>query len=204
MIKPQLKYDKEVINVYDNSGAKERILNTVVSLLNEKKDVTKITNRQIAEMAGVNSALINYYYQSKENLLYSAVGVCMGNVFEEIIEKSSWDGQPTERLKTMVKAIAEVAFNNYPLAEIAFLYDMKNGSIETNKMILPLLKEIYGDTKTEFDLKIIGFQLIVPIQTAFLHAKEYKKYLMCDIWDMNVRNELLEKMIDNMFNKDNV
>ena len=49
----------------DNTEAKKRILETVVSAMQENQDIGKLTNRQIAEKAGVNSALINYYFKSK-------------------------------------------------------------------------------------------------------------------------------------------
>lgn len=181
-----------------NVGAKERIMETVVNLLMQKTDMTTITNRHIAALAGVNSALINYYYQSKENLLYSAVGVCMGNVFEEIIEKSTGNTPPIERLKHMVKAIAEVAFDNYSLAEIAFTHDMGKGSVDTTQMLLPLLKEIYGDTKSETELKVLGLQLIIPLQSLFLNAKDYKNFLLFDIWNTSMRNEMIDKMVNNI------
>ena len=48
----------------DNTEAKKRILETVVSAMQENQDIGKLTNRQIAEKAGVNSALINYYFKS--------------------------------------------------------------------------------------------------------------------------------------------
>ena len=183
----------------DSSGAKERIMQTVVRMLTDKKDISKLTNRQIAEMACVNSALINYYYQSKENLFRLAVEECMGEVFKEIIQKSTGDGQPVVRLKSMVKAIAEVACSNYSLAEHAFKFDMKNGSMGTNQMILSLLKEIYGDTKTDTELKLVGLQLIIPLQSLFLNANDFKNYLLCDLFNTNMRNEIIDKMVDNIF-----
>ena len=73
----------------DNTEAKKRILETVVSAMQENQDIGKLTNRQIAEKAGVNSALINYYFKSKDNLLIEAVNICMGNLFENIIQKTS-------------------------------------------------------------------------------------------------------------------
>jgi len=70
----------------ENIESKERIMATMVKLLMEKKDVNKITTRQIAELANVNSALINYYYQSKENLVYKAVESCMENIAKKLTD----------------------------------------------------------------------------------------------------------------------
>lgn len=181
-------------------GAKEKILETVVTLLKDKKDISTVTNRDIASLAGVNSALINYYYQSRENLIYMAVGICMGNVFDDIIEKAANDGSPIERLKNMIKAISEVGFHNFPLSLITVATEMKDGGLITNKQILPILREIFGSSKTETELKIIACQLLTPIQIIFMNADAYKNYFRCELFDDTSRNKMIDTMFDNLFN----
>jgi AcrR family transcriptional regulator len=184
----------------ESLGAKEKILETVVLLLKEKKDISRITNRQIASLANVNSALINYYFQSKENLINTAVGVCMGNVFEEIIEKAKNDVDPIERLKNMIKVISEVSYTNYDLIKITIASEMKDGGLTTNKLIFPLLREIFGDSKTELQLKLIASQILIPLQTIFLNADAYKNYLKNDVFDNETRNKIIDIMIGNLLN----
>ncbi len=184
----------------ESLGAKEKILETVVTLLKDKKDISTVTNRQIASLAGVNSALINYYFQSKENLINMAVGICMGNVFEEIMEKAANDGCPIERLKNMIKAISEVGFHNFNLSMITVVTEMKEGGLNTNQQILPILREIFGSSKTETELKIIACQLLTPIQIIFLNAYTYKNYLKCELFDDITRNKMIDAMFDNLFN----
>ncbi|BCJ93999.1 hypothetical protein acsn021_15680 [Anaerocolumna cellulosilytica] len=183
----------------ENPGAKERIMEVVIKLLQEQKDISKITNRQIAEMAGVNSALINYYYQSKENLVNIAVGYCMEDIAKTILESSTGEKHPVCRVKNLVKAISSFAFSNYTFAEIAFSSELKHGSINTINIIIPVLKEIFGDKKTDTELKLMAFQLIIPMQVMFLNASEYANYLFYDIWNTSSRNELLDKLVNNMF-----
>lgn len=183
---------------YENADAKERIMDTTVKLLLEQKDVNIITTRQIAEIANVNSALINYYFQSKENLLYKAAEICMGKISNNMFAKDMENEPPANRLKNMIKTISTFAFNNYFLSQIAISSDLNHGSLNTNQMILPLLKEIFKDKKTEVELKTMALQLIGPLQIIFLNAKEYKQYLSKDIFDEKQRNELLDKIVDNI------
>lgn len=68
-----------------NTQAKSRILDTVVSMLRDGVDVLEMMTREITKLAEVNGAMINYYFQSKENLLNCAVDVCMEGVFNEVI-----------------------------------------------------------------------------------------------------------------------
>lgn len=182
---------------YDNDS-KKRILDTMVRLLMERKDVNKITIRQIAEHAEVNSALINYYYQSKENLVYKAVELCMENTAKKIFDNDMQDANPVTRLKNMIKAFANFVFENYYLSEIAVANEIKHGSINTSTTIVPLLSEIFQDTKPDAELKLIALQMIVPMQVMFLYADEYKGHLKKDLFNEELRSELLDQMIDNM------
>ena len=173
-------------------------MDTMVQLLMERKDVNKITTRQIAELAEVNSALINYYFQSKENLVYRAVEFCMENIAKKIFDKDVQGANPITRLKNMIKAFANFAFENYYLSEIAVANEIKHGSINTSTTIVPLLSEIFKETKTEAELKLISLQIIVPMQVLFLNADEYKGHLKKDLFNEQLRSELLNQMIDNV------
>ena len=161
----------------DNTEAKKRILETVVSAMQENQDIGKLTNRQIAEKAGVNSALINYYFKSKDNLLIEAVNICMGNLFENIIQKTSKEIDPLLRLESMIKEIVCLGYNHYPLAKITVANELNGGGIITNKMIQPVLKEIFKQSKDEYEIKILAAQILLPVQVIFLNASAYQKYL---------------------------
>ena len=188
---------------HESIDSKKRIMDTMVQLLMERKDVNKITTRQVAELAEVNSALINYYFQSKENLVYRAVEFCMENIAKKILDKDIQDANPITRLKNMIKAFANFAFENYYLSEIAVANEIKHGSINTSTTIVPLLSEIFEETKTETELKLIALQIIVPMQVMFLNAEEYKVYFSKDIYNEQIRNELLGQMIDNILYREN-
>ena len=180
----------------DNTEAKKRILETVVSAMQENQDIGKLTNRQIAEKAGVNSALINYYFKSKDNLLIEAVNICMGNLFENIIQKTSKEIDPLLRLESMIKEIVCLGYNHYPLAKITVANELNGGGIITNKMIQPVLKEIFKQRKDEYEIKILAAQILLPVQVIFLNASAYQKYLQCDIKNVMVEQE---KLIDIIF-----
>lgn len=182
----------------ENIESKERIMDTMVKLMMERKDINKITTRQIAELANVNSALINYYYQSKENLVFKAVEICMDNIAKELFVEDKQNENPIGKLKKMIKTFSSFAFNNYYLSEIAIGNEIRHGSITTNTMFLPLLKEIFKESKTETELKLIALQIITPMQVLFLNANDYKGYIVKDLYNEEIRNELLDQMIDNI------
>lgn len=183
----------------DNTpDAKERIMNTVVSLLLEQKDLSKVTNREIAALAGVNSALINYYYQSKENLLNQAVGLCMSRIAGDMLEGALQNVEPVQRLKNLLHSISVFAVEHRFLSEISVSGELKGGNENTIRTILPILREIYGETKTETALKLQALQIIVPLQVMLLNLAAYKKSLGADVTDMTDGFRLLDILIDNV------
>lgn len=184
----------------NNLNAKERIMETLLNMLRDRKEIAKLTIREIGALSEVNPAMINYYFQSKENLLNLAVNHYMSNVFEEIVRKSKEKGDAIFRLRSMIKAISDVAIQNFTYSEITILFDFKNGSIETNNMITPLLKEHFGINKSEDEIKIIGLQIIIPLQMMFLNEKYYRKYFRLDFKVQEERNQLIDCIIDNVIN----
>jgi len=183
---------------HEGIDAKERIMNTMIKLLLERKDVNKITTREVAKLANVNIASINYYYQSKDNLVFKAVEICIENMAKKFFNKDVQNENHVSRLRNIIKEISTFAFNNYYLSKIAISTEIKNGSIKTSQMILPLLKEIFKENKTERELKLMALQIITPVQVIFLTANDHKEYLSADIFNEQLRNELIDKMIDNM------
>lgn len=181
-----------------NTHAKSRILDTVVSMLREGVDVSEMTTREIAKLAEVNGAMINYYFQSKENLLNCAVDVCMGDVFNKMVNGDNEDTSVIDRAKNMTKAISDVAFSNYAIAKIALSSDIKGGAIDTLELLLPILKEAYSGERTELELKMLSCQIVVPLQIIFINAAYYEEFFGIDIHTAQCRHEMIDRMIDNI------
>lgn len=72
------------------SEAKKVILNSVIELIN-KKPLNKLSIREIAKKAGMNSAAISYYFGSKEILFNETMKYYWGNlccIYERIIAEN--------------------------------------------------------------------------------------------------------------------
>lgn len=181
----------------EKKGAKEKILNTVVALLSDGQDISKVSNREIASMAGVNSALINYYFQSKENLIGAAADVCMGKIAGEL--QGHDDGlYPADRIKQMLKRFSDFCYKNRTIAKIAVHSDLKQGSTYTSGMLLPLFREHFGNKKTDMELKLLTFQLLHPMQILFIYRDQSKTYLSCDPANQNTWNGIIDTLVNNI------
>lgn len=183
-------------------SAKERILETLLARLRERQDIASLSTRDIAALAGVNSALINYYYQSKDNLLRLAVSRHMGRLYDEIVNAGDGKGTAIARLKAMIKAIVDIAVCNFSASEMAILFDFRNGSIETIGLITPLLQEHFGPGKSAEQLRLIGLQIVTPLQLLFLNGQAYRQYFGVNAEHEKERHRLVDCVIDNLVSDD--
>lgn len=81
---------------------KDKIINTTYNLMLEMEDINSITVRMIAAKAEVNVAMVNYYFQSKENLFNEVINTIMitsKQIFETLDDDSV---SPRERLFNFV------------------------------------------------------------------------------------------------------
>jgi AcrR family transcriptional regulator len=179
--------------------AKERILQRTMEMLNEVEDVDTITMRQIAERAQVGIGLINYHYQSKDNLFNEAVGRLMGDQaarWYEPFDREEVD--PVSRLKMLLIETANIAFRYEKLSHITVSHALLHGNMEPAQLILPLLRDIFGGSKDETELRLIAFQLITTMQVIFLRASAFRLYSGIDIYDEVQRNRSIETIVANI------
>jgi TetR/AcrR family transcriptional regulator len=87
--------------VMSDNDAKLKLMEAALPLF-ATKGYKAVSIKEIAVAAGVNSALISYYFQSKEGL-YTAVVESQFNKFQEAILRSDWlKLEPIERIRQFV------------------------------------------------------------------------------------------------------
>jgi AcrR family transcriptional regulator len=75
-----LRMDEEHARSPGAQSPEARILEAAIRCI-EIVGLKAVTTRRIAELAGVNSAAVNYYYRTKDNLLQKALSQTMENAF---------------------------------------------------------------------------------------------------------------------------
>jgi AcrR family transcriptional regulator len=179
----------------DEINTKQKIYQATLELITSGKNAESITTRQIAAKAGVNLALVNYYYQSKENLLSQVVGMMMGGIISQTIQNDSIQTDAKSRLRNILIATADAAFKHYNVCKIVLSIELKQGCKNSCDMVMPLLKEIFKGY-SESDLSIIALQLMLPFHHFFLEPELYNVYLNIDFFDEQQRRQKIDQMID--------
>jgi AcrR family transcriptional regulator len=89
----------------------EKILSAASELFQEKGfDLTSV--REIAAKAGVNVALINYHFQSKENLLLAVLEQSVDASRVKLNDINNADITPQEKLMRVIEMYADKVFSN--------------------------------------------------------------------------------------------
>jgi len=106
--------------------AETKILNAAITCL-ERHGVAGTGIREIAAEAGVNSAAINYYFRSKENLLRQALAQTLDQAFGQVpkdLDRLIAGGLDSRR--ALEELVAEYLFNaaRYPRIAFANLHEV--------------------------------------------------------------------------------
>ncbi|MBU0997218.1 MAG: TetR/AcrR family transcriptional regulator [Firmicutes bacterium] len=111
--------------------AEEKIINATVECI-EKYGMSNTTIRKIGEIAGMNSASINYYFRSKEALMEKVLSITLSNAFR-------WEDFAYTESMTFEEQLAEVFIFlvngalKYPKITQAHFYEM----IQNNDFDIP-------------------------------------------------------------------
>lgn len=118
----------------ENESVEARIINAAIECL-ERYGIQAITIRKIAEMAGVNSAAINYYFRSKEALIDKVMEVTLNNAFDWKDVEQLPGGSAQERCAAVFEHIIEGGCR-YPGVSRAHFYGMlMEGKTDTPAVI---------------------------------------------------------------------
>lgn len=193
------KYCSKKENVMKHQDARQMILQAASDLIEEVDDPEAITVRQVADRAKVGTGLINYHFTSKNNLLSVVVANKMAKMafslltFEKISELN-----PSDKLKTILKELFSYAQKHEKLVRFTITQNLLQGEMKTPLFLIPVLQEIFGEDKSEMQLRIIALQILFPIQIASLNPDEFLLYSGIDLYDTKQRNEYIEILADNV------
>jgi len=183
----------------NEQDARQSIIDTTKSILEEVDDVEKITVRQIAERAGVGIGLINYHFKSKDNLLSIAIGDVMSKTIWSFTKTDDYSNlEPTAKLKMMMKELYALAGSNEKLIRFILSREVLEGNMQTPLHLIPLLKEIFGNKKDDMQLRIIALQILHPIQVTGLNIDAFHMYSGIDLYNTEQRTRFIDMLIDNL------
>lgn len=178
---------------------KEKLIGAAVELLRSGKAPEGITAREIAASAGANLAMINYYFKSKDELIYLAVGELMRE------EATAWvtlkrDGMSAyQKLRQMLIDVCDITVKYSQFTSLSVEYEIMKAPISVPQYILPLIREICGDGRSELSMRVTAYEIISVLQLLYLRAKDFWMYAGADIMEREVRVQVIEELLASHF-----
>lgn len=177
---------------------KERIIEVTAALLNSVENPDDITIRKIAEGAGIGVGLINYHFTSKEKLMNEVVSLKMESMAGTLENMDEYKDNPLNYLKEMLINMSDVAVKNRRLNKISVEYDLLKGNFKICLYLLPILRKIFRDSKSETNLRLIAFQIIVTTQSIYLRQEAFHMLTGINIAIKAERDSLINSIVENL------
>ena len=178
----------------------EQILNATVKLLQNDREPGGITVRDIAAEANVQLSMINYYFRSKDELMYQAVCALRQKAASEWLSVKDNSISAYERFRGMLIAICDMSVKHSRYMKFTVEYELTKAEIVTPQNVLSLIREICGDKRSEISIRITAYEIISLLQLMFLRARDLNKYLgVDDVLEYNQMVEIIDTVLASHF-----
>ena len=185
--------------------AKERLIDVTIKMICQGKKPSEITVKDITEKAELGNGMVNYHFQSKDNLIRLAVKKVMTCATKTLSEKmkAKEEQSPSERLTIILKAAVNFIADNSEISKIAILDDLENNQetthlLSSEESYNKCLKELYGDNMHRLWIKnhlIAGY-----INYIFLKAEKIKNEMGFDFYNKEDREQAIEGLVNELVN----
>lgn len=173
-------------NKRDLEMTKKALLDAAEKLMTTCKDASEVTSRAIAEKSGVNLAMINYCFGSRERLLYEVFQKLLENVQgcdKKFVEIMSSGLPPKRKLAELHYKMMKLMLENYNYSQAVTKYILLNRNEDFGMESLPFIEEHYKGEKSTEECRLIAFELASLHELAVLRYEEMKKTCGIDLTD---------------------
>ena len=184
-------------------SAQEKIILAAIDCI-EEEGIQDVTIRSIANKAGVNSAAINYYFRSKDNLMAMVLENTAKHFVSDLLEYLNAEGQDMkERIRNMFNYILDGAIR-YPRISLANAYDTlveKREDTPFARHIKSLLESMltafkaYKPDAKPAELAFLIVRLVSAVMLPSLTPEMFNGFAGLDFRDEHTRRRYVESIV---------
>ena len=186
--------------------AKEKIIEAAIELIEASDgDIESITTRAIAEKAHVGTGLINYHFQTKENLIELCVQRIIGNVILQFKPESAQALKGADLLAEVAKRVADFLAENPAVSQISILGDYKSpGTFDNTVKTMKGFNISLSDVEIpEPKSTVVLFTLVSVLQAFFLRRDTSGELLGFDFNQKGQRDSFIDLLVHQLFREGN-
>lgn len=187
------------------NDAKERLIDVTIKMICQGKKPSEITVKDITETAELGNGMVNYHFQSKDNLIRLAIKKVMNCATNKLSEKmkANQNESPIKRLTIILKEVVNFIADNSEISKIAILDDLENNQgtahlLSSEETYNKCLKDLYGDSKQKLLIK--NYLIAGYINYIFLKAEKIKDETGFDFYNKEDREKAIETLVDELVN----
>lgn len=192
----------------DEQKAEEKIVNAAIECI-EKFGIQGTTNRKIAEIAGINSAAINYYFRSKDALIRRVMDVTLDNAFDWSDFSAYEKYPPVDKVVAIFGDLIDGGLQ-YPGLTRSHFYELITGGNYDSLVVdrfagfvqnlsNDLEKSKIGLPKEELDLACM--QIASAVLMMILTPEVFKKQFDFDMHNAGQREQFLTRLAEKLLSK---
>ena len=182
----------------DLDKTRTALITAAEKLMSECDDPDEVTARAITREAGVNLAMINYCFGSREELLYevfSRIQQNAVNMYPGLVEIMKSSLSPKEILTELHFQTMKIMLANFKYCKALTKYILVTRKIGDKRTSVQFIHAHFGGRKSEGECRLIAFELSGIHELAVLRHEEIKS--VCGIDLMN-DDELRKFVCDNI------
>ena len=185
----------------DLDKTRAALIEAAEKLMSECDDPDEVTARAITKEAGVNLAMINYCFGSREKLLYEVFSqihrdaVTFDPTLGEIMKSGLL---PKEMLAEVHFRTMKLMLTNYKYCKALTKYILVTRKIGDRRSSVQFIQQHYGERKTEGECRLIAFELSGIHELAVLRHEEIRDVCGIDLTDDDELRKFVYGNIDRM------
>lgn len=162
---------------------REKLLTAAEKLIAQSDDPFRITSRQIAQEAGMQAAMINYCFGSRDNLIYEVFHRCYQQALaDEQVEKIiGSDLSPKDKLKKLHFTVARILVNNYKLTRSITHVVLFGRDLSEESFSFGYVKAHFNGSRTDKECRLIAYELSSMMQLIIYRKDDFKKDMGIDL-----------------------
>jgi len=185
-----------------NTNVKDKIMDATIELIEECVSIENVTVRDIAAKVGVGVGLINYHFQTKENLINQCVQKIIGNIINKFDAMyQSLTMEPLDKLRFLANLTCTFLVKNQGISRVSILSDLIAGNCSDNtsqtiQAYIPVMREICGEAKSDEEIYLSTHILISTLQSAFLRRDVFMQNAKVDFYDIKQRERYIDMVVE--------
>lgn len=178
---------------------REKLLAAAEKLMEQYDDPFKVTSRQIAHESGMQPAMINYCFGSRENLIFQVFQSKYESMLkEEQVMNIAFSSEmtPKQKLKELHFIVARFLVNDFKFTKAITKFVLFNRDLSKDAFSLKFVCEHYGTRRTLQECKVIAYELSTMMQLIIYRCEDFKCDMGIDLYDEIELRHMVDMRVD--------